>query len=105
MKTRTFLVMCVAALAGCSSSQRGAVLSAEPGVRPQANLALGPSAQHLRLAELWATRSNWPAVDRGYRQSDVTYYTRVHYDTQSYYDRYGSLYHETQTVQTGTWWR
>ena len=88
-------------LAGCGVSEHGAILHARQMRGSHANLALGPSAEHLRLAQRLAVRSDWPSVETGYRLDDVTFYMTAIYDEQSYYDRYGSLFHDTQSLQTG----
>jgi len=91
----------VVLLGGCAGSDRAAVLAVDQVPPPRANLVLGPSAAHGRMAALFVGRSEWPAIERGYRFDDVTFYSRIHYDEQSYYDRFGSLYHESQAVRTG----
>jgi hypothetical protein len=101
MRRSLFLVVWVALLAGCTRPDRAAVLRSDalPGI--SANLALGPSAENSRLAALLPPRSDWPAIDNGYRMDDVTIYSRASYDVQMQYDRHGSLYYEQQSIQTG----
>jgi hypothetical protein len=48
-----------------------------------------------------AERSDWPSVDHGYRSGDVTYYSRIIYDDQSYYDRYTGFSNVANALQTG----
>jgi hypothetical protein len=69
---------------GCAGGH-GAVVYAPGPQRPAANLALGPSRDHVWLAETFAGRSSWPSVRAGYVFDDVSSYTEVIYDDQSYY--------------------
>ena len=97
MKRAGKIAALCALLAGCAGPGKYAVLHA-----PAANLALGPTAEHVRLGEAFAYRSAWPSVDAGYRFEDTSFFSQVIFDDQSFYDRLGGgLYHETQTVRTG----
>lgn len=92
-------------LVGCSAPQRSASMIANGAQNRQPNLALGPSGEHAWLATRIAPRSDWPAVRTGYRIDEVTFYNTIIYDEESYYDRYGSMHHGTETIQTGVWLR
>ncbi len=96
---KCWLVSALLVLAGCAGP--GGVAT----FRPTANVALGPTADHTWLATRIAPRSDWPTVSTGYRLGEVTYYSRIRYDEQSYYNRFGSLYDSTQSVATGVWLR
>jgi hypothetical protein len=87
-------------LTGCAATN-GLVVYA-PG-RPVANLALGPSRDHTLVAEAYAYRSSWPSVQSGYVFDDISTYTEVIYDDQSFYDRRdgGGFTREAISVRTG----
>lgn len=88
-------------LAGCASHRAPVVVDATHPAVARANLALGPSAVHQRLAcEGWA-RSDWPAVDLGWRVDEVNYFTTVTYDTQYDFGEFGGLYRTAQSIQAG----
>ncbi|MFQ5806322.1 MAG: hypothetical protein ACE5I3_07725 [Phycisphaerae bacterium] len=89
-------------LVGCASSNAPTVYVPGPG-RSVANLALGPSRDHAILAEMYAYRSSWPSVPAGYVFDDVSTYTEVNYDDQTFYDwREGGGYtREAISVRTG----
>ena len=101
MRRTVVLILWVALLAGCKGPDRAATIRSDAAPAIRANLALGPSAEVSRLAALLPPRSDWPSVDNGYSVDDVTEYTTALYDVQMQYDRYGSLYFEQQSVQTG----
>lgn len=103
----TLLLMMLASFAGllltsAGCARGGGVYAPGPGY-PVANLALGPSRDHTRLAEAHAYRSSWPAVKLGYHFDDVSTYTEVIYDDQSYYDGLhgGGFTREAVSVRTG----
>ena len=98
-------MFCVVGLAGCQAPPRFAVLSDEAPEPASANLVLGRYAETAALAEVVALRSDWPAVERGLRLDDVTFYTNVLYDEQAHYDRFGGLFYSVEAVQTGVWVR
>jgi len=56
---------------------------------------------HPILGQQLCARSEWPAVENGVRLDDVTFYNTISYDAQTYYDRYGSIYREAQSVHSG----
>lgn len=89
-------------LAGCARSS-GPVVYAPGPDRPAANLVLGPSPEHTWLAETFAYRSSWPSVESGYSFDDVSTYTEVIYDDQSFYDTPldGGYTHAAVSVRTG----
>ena len=89
-------------LVGCGTRNSVVVYGPVQGQRA-ANLLLGPSPDHTRLAELHAYRSSWPSVSSGYLFDDVSTYTEVIYDDQSFYDwQYGGGYtREAVSVRTG----
>jgi hypothetical protein len=66
-------------------------------------LALGPARHDTWLAESYAYRSSWPSVRVGYTFDDVSTFSEVIYDDQSFYDwRYGGGYtRESVSVRTG----
>lgn len=85
-------------LIGCAHSPHdgAAVLSS----RSPANLALGPTPMHAWVAEGYG-RAAWPVSEAGRRYEDVTVYWNVLYDEQSYYDEFGGMLHESQSVRSG----
>jgi len=87
---------------GCAGGN-GVVVYAPGPERPPANLVLGPSRDHVYLAESFAQRSSWPSVWSGYVFDDVSSYTEVIYDDQSYYDGFhgGGYTREAISVRTG----
>jgi hypothetical protein len=87
---------------GCADGNR-AVCYAPVSSVPVANLALGPTRDHVWLAESFAGRSSWPAARSGYVFDDVSSYTEVIYDDQSYYDGFhgGGYTREAISVRTG----
>jgi len=90
------------AFAGCASRSGPAVYAPGAG-RPLTDLALGPSRGHTVLAEMYASRSSWPSAWLGYLFDDVSTYTEVIYDDQSYYDPRGGggFTREAVSVRTG----
>lgn len=69
---------------------------------PTANLALGPSAEHNRLAEALGERYGWRDVEQGYVYDDFSVHYRHTYDDQSFYERDGaSFYYVGETYRTG----
>lgn len=105
MRSRVFIGLTLIALTGCHAAERPAYIdSASVDGRPP-NLALGPSAEHAWLATRIAPRSDWPSVRTGYRFDDITYYSKTTYDEESHFDRFGSIYYGSQTVETGVWLR
>jgi hypothetical protein len=105
MRRKALQMAWVILLLGCNASERSAVVSAHATRDGQPNLALGPTAEHAWLATRVGPRSDWPAVWTGYRIDDVTYYNTYVYDEESHYDRYGSVYHGTEMIETGVWLR
>jgi hypothetical protein len=93
-------------LSGCVGGERVAVYAPGPGVSV-ANLALGPSRDHTFLAETYAYRSSWPSARLGYLFDDVSTYTEVIYDDQSYYSWRGggSFAREAVSVRSGVLFR
>ena len=89
-------------LTGCAASN-GVVAYAPGPARPAANLALGPLPDHTWLAESFAGRSSWPSVQLGYVFDDVSSYTEVIYDDQSYYGGFdgGSFTREAISIRSG----
>lgn len=90
---------------GCGQRPSGAVLyrnTSDSAKSVHVNLALGPSAAHNRIGELFATRSDWPAVTDGYRFRDVERYFEYSFDDQAFYeDDGGSFYHGAGAWRTG----
>lgn len=95
----------VVLLSGCSSRGGGVAWYTPAGGPRSANLALGPTREHAWLGERIAPRSDWPAVETGLRVESTTYYSTIIYDEESYYGRHGSVYHATESVETGIWLR
>ena len=87
--------------AGCGQP-RGGVVHAW-GADRVANLALGPTRDHTWLAESFAYRSSWPSVELGYVFDDLSSYTEVIYDDESYYSGLygGGFTREAVSVRTG----
>ena len=106
MRGVVFLVILALGLVGCSGPDR-AVVYATGGPRSPANLALGPLRDHTVLSELHAYRSSWPSVESGYLFDDVSTYTEVLYDDQSYYSPYdgGGFTREAVSVRSGVLYR
>ena len=105
MCRRLILVAWTALLAGCARSERGVVLSAVPHGEARANLVMARAPETAALATRMSVRSDWPSVDHGYRFDDVTYYSTIRYDEQSFYDRYGGLLYVNEGLRTGVWVR
>jgi hypothetical protein len=105
MLWRLLLSAAVLVLVGCRAAERFSVMGPDLSGTSQTNLALGPSAEHAWLASQLTGRSEWPAVEVGQRFDDVTFYSTVIYDEQSYYDRFGSLFRESQSFRSGVWRR
>ncbi len=97
----------VVILCGCASRQPFAIIpgpgaGASGGSDPPANLALGPSAELGRIAELFVYRSSWPSVPIGYRFDDRSYHTEITYDDQAFYERLGGGYFRAaETIRSG----
>ena len=89
-------------LAGCAARPRVAVYAPAPG-QPTANLVLGPTRDHTFLAEVYSYRSSWPSVQSGYLFDDVSTFSEVIYDDQSYYDGFygGGFTREAVSVRSG----
>ena len=86
---------------GCATQHAPAVVDATHPAVCRANLALGPTAEHLWLAnEGWA-RSDWPAVDHGWRVDEIIYFSTITYDSQYQFDEFGGLYRAAQSIQAG----
>ncbi len=88
-------------LTGCAGGHGSVAYAPGPG-RPAANLVLGPMREHVWLAESFAQRSSWPSVQLGYVFDDVSSYTEVIYDDQSFYDSFhgGGYTHEAISVRS-----
>jgi hypothetical protein len=71
---------------------------------PRANLLLSNDPEPIMLA-LNIPRSDWPAVEHGFRTDDTVSYTHVLADTQYWFDDFGALVDDAVTVETGTWYR
>jgi len=92
------------AMVGCARPRAvGVWLPAERRVdraeRASCNLALGPSAEHVRVATSLG-RGRGPSVETGYRLEDVSFFSDVQYDDQFFYDRYGGHSRSATTVRT-----
>jgi hypothetical protein len=89
-------------LTGCAVNNGPTAYTPAPG-EPVSNLVLGSSPDQAVLAQLYTYRSSWPSVRMGYIFDDLSTYTEVIYDDQSYYDwRGGGGYtREAVSVRTG----
>jgi hypothetical protein len=67
----------------------------------ESNLLLGPWPERMAVAQLFNYRSDWPALNDGYRFDEVTTYIDVLYDEQFYYDRFNVIRADRQSVRTG----
>jgi len=97
-----FTVLVLTCALGCASPRVNVYVSDAHGAG--ANLLLAHNPDDAYLAELHAQRSAWPAVARGYVFEDVSTYSEVIYDDQSFYmpGRYGGGYiHESVSVRSG----
>jgi hypothetical protein len=96
--TTVFLLL----VAGCAG--RNDAVRYAPGPQcSSANLAIGPTRDHGWLAEGFAGRSSWPSAPLGYVFDDLSSYTEVIYDDQSYYDGFhgGGYTREAISIRTG----
>jgi hypothetical protein len=98
------LIVLLLAPLGCASQRSGAVHYAGDRCR-STNLAIGPTAEHSWISSRIGYRSDWPAVQTGVRLDSITYYSEIIYDQESHWNRYGGLYHGTETVHGGVWVR
>ena len=87
-------------LAGCCAGH-GIVVRPPGGA--VANLALGRTGDQAYLSEAYAYRSSWPSVTTGHLFDDVSTFTEVIYDDQSFYDDIegGGYIRESVSVRTG----
>lgn len=97
-------------LAGCAQRTGPAYSALHGGPdlsgRLAPNLALGRSPADPLIGQLFNARSAWPAVEHGLRLSEQTYYTDVHFDDQSFYDRLGGASFNLRTsTRTGVFIR
>lgn len=94
--------MFLTVLAGCAARGKAVVYVPRSG-HPVANCALGPTRDHTWLAEDFAQRSAWPSVHTGIRFDDVSSYSEVIFDDQSFFDlRDGGGYlREAVSVRSG----
>lgn len=95
--------------AGCAPPPPVAVLRAPQGAmmdrRAAAapNLLLGPSKEHVRIAQMLTWRSDWPSVAVGHRFDESSTYTEVVYDDQFFHDTLGGFYFRVgQEVRSGS---
>ncbi|MCH8804478.1 MAG: hypothetical protein IH986_00120 [Planctomycetes bacterium] len=107
MKRATWIAIGALMLCGCAPRERAVVLrSATAAASGRAigfpNLALGPTADHARLAEVFATRSSWPSVETGYRLGEVSNFFEVIFDEESFHDRLGGgFYRGRESFRSG----
>jgi hypothetical protein len=77
-------------------------LLANPLNRATPNLVLGPSRDHLHLAQTLPPREDWPSVFTGYRVDESSSYTEIIQDDQFFYDSLGGVYFRFgEEVRTG----
>jgi hypothetical protein len=100
VRSSVLLILLVGTLSGCARHGRCAKLEATPRRAAPANLALGPTVETNRLAASLPDRTDWPAVENGYRVDDTTYYFSDSYDAQYFFDRFGSLYRADQSIRS-----
>lgn len=87
--------------AGCATpSGRIQALVAVGPERPS-NLLVGRRADDTRASQWLAGRTDWPALDFGYRLNDVLTTTDVSVNDESFFDRLGGGYYRT-TYSTHT---
>jgi hypothetical protein len=104
-KVAPFLLLVL--LAGCAGRERSRplrnVIVSSPADAPRCtpNLALGANAADARLAELFARRTDWPAVETGYRLDDQSFGTEYIFSDESFYDALGGGFDRgVQSVRT-----
>lgn len=100
-----FAALVAATLAGCAAPRpAGARLTRRSGCiarRPPPNLLSG-QADLLASAREFAFRSDWPSTPIGIHVDDVTRYSSVVYDDQTYFDELGGVHERIDTqVRTG----
>ena len=85
-------------LAGCCCDRRVVVRAN----RPVVNLAIGPTSDHTALSQTYTYRSSWPSAPAGYLFDDLSTYTEVIYDDESYISRFnaGSFNREAVSVRS-----
>ena len=111
MKRATWIAIGALLLCGCAPRERAVVLrsataAASGRVMGLPNLALGPTADHARIAAFMATRSDWPSVETGYRLGEVSEFSEVIFDEESFYDRLGGgFYRGRQSFRRGVLFR
>ncbi len=105
MRLSVLVLLSILGVAGCQAPPHFAVLGNEGPEGPCANLVLGRSPESAALAEVIEPRADWPTMDRGMRLDDVTYFSNITYDEQTYYDRYNNLFYGMQAVRTGVYLR
>ena len=93
----TISLICLT-LAGCCCDRHAVIRSS----RPVANLAIGPTSDHTALSQAYTYRSSWPSVRAGYLFDDLSTYTEVIYDDESYISRFnaGSFNREAVSVRS-----
>ena len=96
-------------LAGCAATPPPATVlhrraaPADIVGRRTPNLVLGPSAEHLHLAQMFDWRSDWPSVSVGYRFDESSTYSEVIYDEPFFHDELGGFYYRVgQEIRRGT---
>ncbi|RMF83543.1 MAG: hypothetical protein D6744_04465 [Planctomycetota bacterium] len=87
--------------AGCAPPSGKIQALVAMGPRRPANLLVGPRADDTRASQRLAGRSDWPAMDFGYRLDDVLATTDVTVNDESFFDRLGGGYYRT-TYSTHT---
>lgn len=98
---RSSLLVGLLLLSGCATSRAPAVVDAAHPAVARANLALGPTPEHQWLATEGWVRSDWPAVDHGWRVDEVIYFSTATYDWQNGFDQFGGLFRAAQSLRAG----
>lgn len=104
MNARKVAILVCLVIVGCGEAGRGVVLwGPQVGDAPRedgsANLALGPSGEHVWLAMGMSYRSSWPSTEAGYRFEDASESVTIEHDTQFYYNRFGGYYRTGATLR------
>ncbi len=87
-------------LAGCATRPPLAVIhrhAPNPAARLRGtpNLALGPSAEHLYIAQDFTYRLPPLSAPLGYRVDEISHFAITSFDDQSFFDALGGSYYRT----------
>lgn len=97
-------IVAAAMLAGCAAPRPAGALLVRHGQfphHPAPNL-LGDNADLVAAARDFTYRSDWPSVPVGFFVDDVTHYSTVIYDDQTFFDELGGIHeHVASQVRSG----